>query len=183
MKMTPIYRATNAALLCCHFARNFAYHSVFRKSPYLGKEGFWLTVQGNFIDVCVLEWCKLFGNRNGKYHWKNVLCDPDNFRRELLDTHGIDEAALKKLWNTVKDYRDDFVAHTEEQEMSVVPNMNLPYLLVEFYYRKLQLNFPSLETDDCLPAHIDRYYDSCLKEAEGVLLHTKSCVYGNEATA
>ena len=182
MRMTPIGRARNAALLCCHFARNFAYYSVFRKSPDIGKEGFWLTVQGNFIDVCVLEWCKLFGNRNGKYHWKNALCDPEQFRRELLEAHCIDEVALKNLWNVVKDYRDGFVAHTEEQETTEIPNMNLPHLLVEFYYRKLRLDFHALQTDKGLPAHFDRYYDSCLREATGVLQHTKTHVHDSKAT-
>ncbi len=181
--MSPVDRARRAAFLCCHFARNFAYYSVFRKSLDLGKEGFWLTVHGNFIDVCVLEWCKLFGNRNGKYHWKNTLSDPGKFRSELLRTHGIDEAALEKLWNEVKSYRDDFVAHLEEQETTVIPNMNVAYLLVEFYYRKLQLGYPALQTHIALPAHVDRYYDSCLREAEEVLVHTRSRVYGTSAPA
>ena len=176
-QMTPTDRARKAALLCCHFARNFAYYSVFRKSPDIGKEGFWLTIHGNFIDACVLEWCKLFGNRNGNFHWRNTLALPETFRLEILSAHGIDETALKKLWNEVKNYRDDFVAHTEEQETTVIPNMNVPYLLVAFYFRKLQLEFPTLQTNKSLPAHFDRYYDSCLKEAEGALLHANSRIH------
>ncbi len=113
VRMNATERARRAALLCCHFARNFAYYSVFRSSHLLDKEGFWLTIHGNFVDVCVLEWCKLFGNRNGKYHWKNVMPDPDIFKGKLLSSHGIDDAALEKLWNEIKDYRDDFVAHLE----------------------------------------------------------------------
>lgn len=97
-------------MVCCHFARNFAYYSVFRTSPALREEGFWLTVHGNFVDVCALEWCKLFGNRNGKFHWRNVTLDPGAFRRDLLDMHGIDDAEQERLWHEVKNYRDDFVA-------------------------------------------------------------------------
>lgn len=170
----PTDRARNAALLCRHFVRNFAYYSVFRKSPDLDKEGFWLTVHGNFIDVCVLEWCKLFGSRNGKYHWENTIPDAERFRRELLGTHGIDKTTLEKLWNEVKNYRDGFVAHSEEQTTTDIPNMNVPYLLVTFYYRKLQLEFPTLQTDSSLPVHFDQYYDSCLKEAEEVLLRANN---------
>ena len=84
-------------MLCCHYARNFAYYSVFRSSPALGEEGFWLTVHGNFVDVCVLEWCKLFGNRHGKYHWRNVMPDPEAFRQELLALHRINDATLHAL--------------------------------------------------------------------------------------
>lgn len=167
-------RARRAAMLCCYFARNFAYFSVFRSSPALREDGFWLTVHGNFVDVCVLEWCKLFGNRNGKYHWMNVTSDPETFRRELLDVHGIDDAELKRLWNEGKDYRDDFVAHTETQETTSVPKLNVPYLLVKFYFRRLQSDFPALIACEKLPQHFDRYYDNCLKLAQEVLPSTKA---------
>lgn len=167
--MNATDRAQRAAMLCCHLARNFAYYSVFRSSSAVSVEGFWLTVHGNFLDVCVLEWCKLFGNRNGKYHWKNVTLDLDAFRSELLDMHGIDEAALKKLLNEVKSYRDKFVAHLEEQEITAIPNLNVPYLLTEFYFRKLQSDFPTLQAHGSLPQHFDQYYDHCLKEAQEVL--------------
>lgn len=122
-------RARRAALVCCHFARNFAYYSVLRSSRLLSEAGFWLTVHGNFLDVCILEWCKLFGNKNGEYHWKKVVPDTDAFKRELLSLHGIDDAEFRELWNRIKDYRDDFVAHLEGQETTVVPNVNVAYQL------------------------------------------------------
>lgn len=160
-------RAKRATLLCIHFARNFAYYSVFHSSSALRVEGFWLTTQGNFLDVCVLEWCKLFGNRNGKYHWSKVVLDPEAFRREMLHLHGITENELKALWDKVKDYRDDFVAHLEDQETTVVPNMNVPYLLTGFYFRKLRLDFPALQQDGAIPQDFDKYYDLCLQQARG----------------
>ena len=164
-KLSPLNRALNACLLCCHFTRNFAYYSVSRTSTGINKEGFWLTVHGNFFDICVLEWCKLFGNRNGTYHWEKVLNDPDSFRQKLLNTHSIDEAKLRTLWSSVKNYRDDFVAHSEAQNTTCIPSMNVPHLLVFFYYEKLLSDFPALQKNVALPAHIDRYYDRCLKEA------------------
>lgn len=166
--MNATDRARRAATLCCHFARNFAYYSVFRKSALLNEEGFWLTVFGDFVDVCVLEWCKLFGNRNGKYHWQNVLPDPDAFRRDLC-LYGISEIELKRQWNAVKDYRDHFVAHLEEQETTAIPDLNRLHLLTEFYFEKLQASFPVLQEEDSLPPHFDRYYDRCLKQAQEVL--------------
>lgn len=167
--MTLPDRARKAAFLCCHFERNFAYYSTFRRSRLLREEGFWLTVHGNFVDVCVLEWCKLFGNRNGKYHWQNIFSSPAQFRQELLTLHSIDDARLEMLWNEVKDYRDDFVAHLEDRESTPLPNMNIHHLLIEFYYRKLQATFPQLRYDDALPTDMDRYYRDCLTEAKQVL--------------
>lgn len=95
--------------------------------------------------------------------------NPDLFRRELLSLHGFDDAELERLWNEVKDYRDDFVAHLEEQETTRIPNLNIPYLLIAFYFRALQASFSVLETNSSLPLHFDRYYDQCLTEAKGVL--------------
>ncbi len=167
--MTSEDRARRAALLCCHFARNFAYYSVLRSSSLLSTEGFWLTVHGNLIEVCVLEWCKLFGNRNGKYHWQNVMPDPILFRSEMISLHGIDDAELDRLWKEMKNYRDDFVAHLEAQETTQIPNLNVPYLLLAFYFRALQASFPVLIADSSLPQHFDRYYDQCLAEAKAVM--------------
>ena len=130
-------------------------------------------MHGNFLDVCVLEWCKLFGNRNGEYHWRKVVPDPDAFKQEMLSLYGIDDAAFKELWDKIKDYRDNFVAHLEEQETTVIPNINVAYLLTAFYFRKLQSMFPSLQADSSLPCHFDRYYDQCLGHANDVLVQVK----------
>jgi hypothetical protein len=45
---------------------------------------FWITVDGNFIDMAVIEWCKLFGDRNGKHFWAKVVADPPRFEDMLL---------------------------------------------------------------------------------------------------
>jgi hypothetical protein len=69
------------------------------------------------------------------------------------------------LWNEVKSYRDEFVAHLGGSETTKVPNMNLPHFLVEFYYEKLQAEFPHLQSTKTLPVHMDTYYQSHLDEA------------------
>jgi hypothetical protein len=57
-------------LLCSHFMRNLAYYRTgqrfpdgWKAKPLVPTAPFWRTVNGNFIDVCVLEWCKLFGDK------------------------------------------------------------------------------------------------------------------------
>lgn len=130
-------------------------------------------MHGNFLDICVLEWCKLFGNRNGEYHWIKVVPNSDAFKREMLSMHGIDDAAFNDLWSQLKDYRDNFIAHLEGQETTAVPNFGVAYLLTAFYFRQLQSAFPSLRVETSLPAHFDRYYNQCLDHAKGVLVHVK----------
>ena len=40
---------------------------------------FWVTVNGNFLDQCVLEWAKLLGDRRGDHHWMQIVSDPTKF--------------------------------------------------------------------------------------------------------
>jgi hypothetical protein len=165
--------ARRAAFLCCRFAKNFAYYTVSRKAPDLDKNGFWSAVYLNFIDICSLEWRKIFGSNKEPFHWKNVLPHPEQFRDELLDMHGLNEDKLDGLWEEIKTYRDTFVAHLGNQENIQVPNMNLAYWFTEFYYRKLQIEFPEIQSFDSLPIHIDQYYGSCLQEAEFVMAYVR----------
>ena len=57
------------ALLCIHFTRNLAYSRAVHGFVKEKKEGdFWITMQGNCLDVSVLEWCKIFGEKKGNTH-------------------------------------------------------------------------------------------------------------------
>lgn len=168
-RMSPSDRAENAALICCHFARNLAYYNATRTVLPLGREGFWLTIPGNFIDISVLEWSKLFGNQNGTCHWKKVLKQSEEFKQDFMACHHLDDATWTNLWKNVKDYRDDFIAHVEDQKTTPVPCMTVPYLLVKFYFERLQSEFSELLSLDNLPRSMDTYYDSNLFEAKMIL--------------
>ena len=89
--------------LCRSFGRNMAYYRagwamlrpgvwerpqelqhLFETNPdskYFNPDSgnFWATVSNNFLDMCVLDWCKLFGERDGNYSWKRIFTDPDAF--------------------------------------------------------------------------------------------------------
>ena len=48
------------------------------------KTEFWVTVNGNFVDQAVLEWCKLLGDKNGQHYWGKIVSDTARFERELF---------------------------------------------------------------------------------------------------
>jgi hypothetical protein len=127
--------------------------------------GFWLTVRGALFDVCVLEWCKLFGSRSSPYHWSEVLLRPEQFKDSLLKLHDLDQQSLDALWEEVKTYRDEFVAHLDVRETTPMPNMSVPHLLTLHYYCTLQMERPELSSEPGLPGDIYRYYGTCLEEA------------------
>ncbi len=63
--------------------------------------------------MCVLDWCKLFGERNGNYSWKRIVADPDAFKRDLLEHLGLDDNAFDEEIRIFREYRDKWVAHLD----------------------------------------------------------------------
>ena len=75
-------------LLCCHCVRNIAYYRV----GFVNEDGsgylkqrtqFGATVNGNMLDIAVLEWCKLFADRKARHHWKRFVHTDDEQRTFL----------------------------------------------------------------------------------------------------
>ena len=62
-------RLRRVVIVCASFGRNLAYYRVGQeKGRAVHPEdqrhaSFWRQVNGNFLDLCVLEWCQLFGER------------------------------------------------------------------------------------------------------------------------
>ncbi|HKI44605.1 MAG TPA: hypothetical protein VKA08_04635, partial [Balneolales bacterium] len=74
--MNENQRLRRVALLCAHFMRNLAYYRAGWGDGALKKKTeFWITVNGNFYDICVLEWCKLFADKNDKHCWLKLIED------------------------------------------------------------------------------------------------------------
>ena len=73
------------ALLCCHFLRNLvSYKAGWDGKNIKRKDPFWVTVNGNVLDHCVLEFCNIFADEKGKHHWRKVVTDQGAFEAGLL---------------------------------------------------------------------------------------------------
>lgn len=159
-------RLRRVALLCCHFARNCAYY----RAGWDGKRTkatneFWATAQGNFIDIAVLEWLKLFGDHKDKHHWKKVVEDKEAFKQEMLSSCAITEEDLAQSRESFKAYRDKFVAHLDSEETMHVPVLGTPLALVKYYYKYVanELGEAGLRN---LPSDIEHYYQECFQASE-----------------
>ncbi len=159
-------RLRRVGLLCCHFARNCAYY----KAGWDGKKtkatnDFWVTVQGNFIDISVLEWLKLFGDHNDKHHWKKVVDDREAFKTEMLNKCSITEDELVNCRKSFKEYRDKFVAHLDYEETMYIPELNIALAVVKYYYCYVakELGMSGLQN---LPQDIEFYYQKCFADSE-----------------
>lgn len=122
--MTPKQRLRRVAILCCHCLRNIALYRAWPDCgrPYINNQ-FWRTTNNNFIDIAVLEWCKLFADLKGKHHWHRVVSDEGRFLSGLLQALSFTENDLDEYVREMKVYRDKFVAHLDELE-----TMQIPYL-------------------------------------------------------
>ncbi len=134
-------RLRRVLILCCSFAWNLAYYRTGRRAPHLQLQKmpnpthtFWRAVSGNFIDMCVLDWCKLFADRRGKHYWGNIAADPYDFRVKLLNHLRTDEAGFQKDIDTMLRYRDKFIAHLDSDTIMNIPALDAAKKAVWFYY-------------------------------------------------
>jgi hypothetical protein len=98
---------------------------------------------GAFLDIAVLEWCKLFTEFKGKHHWKTVIRDPSTFRKGLRESLGLSGGQFDKYAKTVLHYRDKFVAHLDDEVTVQYPIMWPARRSTAYLYNYL-LSDPSL---------------------------------------
>ncbi|CAB3976164.1 hypothetical protein BCO9919_07520 [Burkholderia cenocepacia] len=116
-------------LLCCHCVRNIAYYRV----GFVNEDGsgdlkqqtqFGATVNGDMLDIAVLEWCKLFADRKAVHHWRRGIRDEpeqQRFLEALLRHAGTNESGWTRYVDSVRVYRDKFVAHLGACQIFSVP--------------------------------------------------------------
>jgi hypothetical protein len=163
-------------LLCCHCARNIAYYRVgFANEDGNGdlkkRTQFGATVNGNMLDIAILEWCKLFADRNARQHWKRVIrgdAEQQHFLADLLRDAGIDLHEWNRYLDAVRIYRDKFVAHLDDQDVMNVPSLEVALRCVQFLYSFIRANAPlpfAMPRRANLPDDLAAYYADCRDEA------------------
>jgi AbiU2 len=162
-------------ILCCSFGRNLAYYRA-----WWGKEHehflslanahpiFWRAVNNNFLDMCVLEWCKLFAAKSGKHYWGNIVTDAQKFEADLLRHLGCDAAAFEKEIKTMRHYRDKFVAHQDLEYTVILPTLDVAKKAVWFYHAHIVNHEVKPGDLSQLPVDIERGYDYEEQEARAV---------------
>jgi hypothetical protein len=93
--------------------------------PSYAHSAFWSQVSNNFLDVAVLEWCKLLGDDKDKHFWRNVVADPTAFEASLLVNLGMTESEFADFAKKMRRYRDKFVAHLDSEATIDTPHSTL----------------------------------------------------------
>lgn len=95
---------------------------------------YWRTIHGNQVDIAVLEWCKLFVEGKEKYAWKKVVSERTAFEVGLLKRLKISDKEFASYTKSIKHYRDKFVAHLDDENEMQIPQFDLAWAAIQFYY-------------------------------------------------
>lgn len=172
MPLTKKQQFRRVTLLCCHFDRNLAYHRAGKKSPteLMWPGEFWTTVHSNFLNCCVLEWCKLFvdsKNRNpGEHRWDKVVADKVRFEAELYQH--INNTQYQTLLSAMRTARNKFIAHLDDENTEYTPHMDIAKDAVHFYHSYIARNEANPGDLAGLPTDLDDYYSCCYREAQKI---------------
>src|SRR5260370_23914769 len=136
--MTRGERLHDVLPLCASFARNLACYRVGWNDEHkhllsFDNDDFWRVMNNNCLDIGVLEWCKLFGEKDGEYYWKNIVTDPVGFKADLLLHLGLNEEAFNQQVNLIREYRDKWVAHWDPNRKPRAPALEVAKQAVWFY--------------------------------------------------
>lgn len=174
----PMPRATllpRVVILCQAVARNLAYYRVGWRDEFKNvldyaahpeSANFFRVANSNFLDILVIEWCKLFADKKGKHYWPNVIIDKAGFKAELLKVLEIDEAAFEQVIEIMRHYRDKFLAHLDSEETMNIPALDIPKKAAWFYYAYLVANEAVDEEFLGLDADLDLLYRRMEMEAQ-----------------
>lgn len=161
-----IRRAIN---LCTQFTRNMAYYKAsYEGSVYVaGNDDFSITISGNFIDVSIIEWCKLFGSYGDHHHWRNLVGDGSaQFSNDMFNRISMSESEFREYHESMKNYRDVFAAHWDDDGEGKRPYLDKAFECVVFLHEYIFENFKNTDQLQDKVRDLRSYYEICHKEAK-----------------
>jgi len=157
------------ATLCLYCLRHMAYYRAgWNGGSLILRTQFWVAVNGNFIDICVLEWCKLFGDLRGKHSWKRAVSDPKSFQGGLLQDLELTEAEFNAYVVEMRTYRDKYVAHLDLVERFDIPTLDIAKKSVVYLYNYLLAREDQGGFFSDAPRDVSRFYENAFKEGLSV---------------
>ncbi|NLD19153.1 MAG: hypothetical protein GX663_02760 [Clostridiales bacterium] len=93
-----------------------------------GEREFWVYTNDAHIMNAVICWCKVFANYKDKTYWDKIFHnsksdDAGKMFFGILNEHGISEEKYKELRKQMKEFRDKYIAHSDNYK-SPVPHLD-----------------------------------------------------------
>jgi hypothetical protein len=156
-------------LVCGTCLRNLGYYQAGweDKKPVFRGE-LQVTINSNFIDMAVLEWCKLFGEEKHElHHWQWIIDNIDKrraFKGGLLQTLACEKRDWSALRNRAIKYRNVFLAHLGSNRKMELPHLELIRRSVIYYATYLFEHENDRRTYGTLHGDPEAYYQHHLRE-------------------
>jgi hypothetical protein len=145
---------------------------------------FWRLIYGNFMDMAVIEWCKLFGSDHEEHqpvHWKNIVPEDahDEFRKGLLAYLKVSMEEWVRYGEGVKHYRDNHAAHMsvpwlrpepkgKPKPEDKYPELGMALEAAYFYYGALLARLAAAGFEHRYPTDIREYSERYVAQATEV---------------
>ena len=141
MALNRRQRLRRVGILCCHTLMNLAFYRAWHEA---GKphetEQFWVLASGNFADMTVLEWCKLFADSRSRHHWTKVVQDQHAFVAGLLHAIGKTQHEFDAYIEQMRFLRDKFIAHLDDEQVMTLPLLTVARASTIYLYNYLRQN-------------------------------------------
>ena len=168
-------RLRRVVILCRDFARNRTYyrsgqssrHKSLLDSPHVPRQ-FLAGYEQHFIDICVLDWCKLFAEKSGKHYWINIVTDAAGFEAALLKHLNVSAEEWQRQIDGMRRYRDKFLAHLDSDHVMNIPTLDLARDAIWFYHSWVVDKEAKAGDIDNLPNGLDTRFQQSQREAERV---------------
>jgi hypothetical protein len=179
-QMSDEKRIRRVIILCCSFAKNLAYSRGFSddadqalKASSHPHADVWRVATNNFLDVAVMEWCKLMADPKDRHYWGNVVNNPKEFETELLSAVAMTGAEYDAYKVSMRRYRDKFLAHLDDDEVMHIPQLDPARKAVWVYYSAI-VSQSDRESFHGYPASLGELqagYDQCVALAKACAQH------------
>ena len=106
------------------------------------------------------------------HHWRKIVSDLAKFEADLLAHLDLTAEEFKQLIDTVRVYRNKFIAHLDELNEMTPPMLDLLAKAIWFYHAHIVTkevqpgDLAGIPTDT--PDKFNRGYDQCVREADAV---------------
>jgi hypothetical protein len=122
---------------------------------------FWVNANGNFLDIAVLEFCKLFAE-SGKHDWSKVVQNDPDFLDNMHAEVGKSNAEWLAYLDEMRKYRDKFVAHWDDLDEIPIPDLEMAKDSAAYLLEHLVAHEGVPEQWHDAPQPLVDFYDDCL---------------------
>jgi hypothetical protein len=129
------------------------WEKINEKNTPIVQRQFWTLLNGNFLDMAVLEWCKLFADSDGKHHWTRTFSSQSNWKSSLFLHMQMSRSQFRNELGLVSKYRNKYVAHLDDPTP-----MNYPH--TEFMLKSVSFLHDSLKNHSKSKEYFIGYYDT-----------------------